>query len=119
MYLPDVIHIIEAISLIAFVALLSLAVMRMTIRVIAYKFTGRRPSIVLRRDLALMLSFLLVVGMPIFIGFFQLEDVFFEGAPPLNRLLYIILRNGIAIAALGYWVWAEYFIIGQEGKEQD
>ena len=119
MHLPAVIDIIEAASLIAFVSLLSLAVMRMVIRVIAYKFTGRRPSIVLRRDLALMLSFLLVVGMPIFIGFFELEHLFFEGAPPLNRLLYILARNGIAIVALGYWVWAEYFIIGQEGKEQD
>lgn len=113
------INVVEAASLILFVALLSLAVMRMSLRVIAYKLVGRRPGVILRRDLTLMLAFLFVVGVPIFIGFFQLEYLFFEGAPALNRLLYVIVRNGVAISALSYWVWAEYFVIGRPGKERN
>ena len=108
--------VVQTISFIVFIALVALAVMRMTLRIIAYKFTGRSPSVILRRDMFLMTAFLLIFGSPLFITFFGLNDVFRDG---VFRLGYTIVRNLVALASLTYWVWAEYFVIGNTDKEND
>lgn len=117
MSIADITQVVEALSFIIFIALVALAVMRMLLRVIAYRMTGREASIILRRDILLMSSFLITFGSPVVISFFGWGDLFFEGGT--SRLWYVLFRNSIAIAALAYWVWAEYFVIGVEGKEKD
>lgn len=108
-------EVINSITFVVFLVLMTLAVTRMLIRVYAYRFTGRRPSIILRRDIALMGSLLLAFGAPVFIQFFGWGDLFFEGGE--YRLIYTILRDLAGLIGLGYWVWAEYFVIGKPGKE--
>lgn len=108
-------EVINSITFVLFIALMALAVVRMLIRVFTYRFTGRKPSIILRRDIALMASLLLAFGAPVVIQFFGWGGLFFEGGS--LRLPYTILRNLAGLTGLAYWVWAEYFIIGKPGKE--
>lgn len=111
---------LAALNLVAFFAFLGLgvlAILRMTLRVINYYKHGNRPSIILRRDIALMTGLIMALGAPIILQFLGLGELFFEGGP--YRLAYTVARDGIGLAGMAYWVWAEYFVIGAPGKEDD
>lgn len=107
----------NGVTFVIFIALTALAVVRMILRVAAYYMVERRPSIILRRDLALLADLLIVFGAPVVIQFFGWGFLFFDGGS--LRLLYTLIRDFIGLAGLAYWVWAEYFVIGVPGKEDN
>lgn len=106
-------NLVNAVGFIGFVALLGLAVVRMLIRLMFYRRVGREASIVLRRDFALLGALLAVFGAAAFLRFFGVEFT------PEGRLAFIIFSDILALGSLGYWVWAEYFVIGRPNKEDD
>ena len=116
MTVDEAIQLVNAVGFLLFVALLGLAVVRMTIRIVFYRIAGREANIILRRDLTLLGSLLVVFGTAAAIRFFGWSDAFAGGWP---RLLYLTANDLIALGALGYWVWAEYFVIGRPNKEND
>jgi hypothetical protein len=113
----DIIQIINAVAFVAFIALTALAVVRMALRLILYWAQDNSPSVILRRDIALLGALLFTFGAPTIIQFFGWGDLFFEGGT--LRLPYTIVRDVIGVGGLAYWVWVEYFVIGVEGKEAD
>lgn len=112
-----IIEIINGIGFLLFVGLLGAALIRMVARIVAYRLSERGPSIILRRDFALLGSFLAIFGTNLAIRFFGLGPVFQD--PGLPRLLYVFIADVLGNGALLYWVWAEYFVIGQIGKENN
>lgn len=113
-------NIIEGVNLVAvviFFVLMALAIFRMGLRVINYYRHQNRPSIILRRDIALMGSLFISLGLPLFIQAVGMGDLFFDGGP--LRLEYTLVRDILGLSGMGYWVWAEYFVIGATGKEED
>jgi hypothetical protein len=111
----DAVDIVNAIAFVAFVGLAVMAVARMALRIVLYYTQGKRPSVVLRRDFALLVGLLFVFGAPVVIQFFGWGHLYFEGGA--LRLPYTIVRNIIGVGSLAYWVYVEYFVIGQDGKE--
>jgi amino acid permease len=116
MSLDQATSILNAIGFITFVALLSLAVVRMALRFVLYNRAGRTSSIVLRRDFALLGALLAVFGSVAFIRFFGWNFLLEEGWP---RFFYILASDIVALGALAYWVWAEYFIIGNLDRKDE
>jgi hypothetical protein len=110
----DIIGAINAVAFVLFVGLAFLAVMRMALRMVIYWATDNSPSVILRRDFALMFALLFSFGAPVVIQFFGWTQ-FFEGGG--QRLIYTIVRDTIGVGGLAYWVWIEYFVIGQQGSE--
>ncbi len=107
-------EIVNALGFIIFLGMLALAVVSMVMRVMLYSRIGRRASIILRRDLALLSSLLFVFGSLALIRFFNIELLLEVGWP---RFFYVVATDIVALSALGYWVWAEYFVIGKPDKE--
>lgn len=111
------IDILNATGFIAFVALLGAAGARMLWRLYSYWRMKSRPSIVLRRDFSLLVALFLVFGSAALIRAFGLADELASDGP--LRFFYLLAANVIANGALAYWVWAEYFVIGHPGKEDE
>lgn len=97
-----------------FVALLGAAVFRMGVRLRAYRQLQKQPSVILKRDFGLLGGLFFVYGTLAAIRFFDLVRFIQE---PLWGFLFILLSDIIAIGALGYWTWVEFFVIGHDGKE--
>ena len=116
MSVDQAVVIANAIGFIGFVSLLALAVVRMAIRLIFYTVTGREASIILRRDFTLLGSLVMIFGFSAIARYAGWYDYLSSGWP---KLIYIIVSDVIGISSLGYWVWAEYFVIGRPGKEED
>jgi len=111
----SIIDIINATAFVAYIGLATLALVRMTLRIMTYYILGNEPSVILRRDMILLGTLLIIFGMPVAIQFFGAGDWFAEGGP--LRLPYTIFRDIIGVGGLAYYVWVEYFIIGRPGKE--
>ena len=107
---------ISTVTLVVAVVLFALASGRMTWRLLTYRALGIRPSIIFRRDFALMGAFLLTFGSGILIRAMGWMPFF---AHDLPRLILNIVLDVVDITALTYWVWAEYRIIGNRSKEND
>lgn len=109
--------VLNAIGFVGFVALLGAATFKMAVRLVQYHWTGRRPSIILRRDILLLGGFFAVFGSAAVIRFFGWNDTL-ESNVGL-RFLYLLAVYCISLGSLGYWTWAEFFVIGHDGKERD
>jgi len=113
----DLINIVNAVGLGVFVLLLAAAAGRLAVRYATYRLEGVRVGVILRRDVILLGALALVFGSVILIRALGWSD--FVASHSEVRLAYIVASDIVALGALGYWTWAEYFVVGKPGKEKE
>ena len=84
--LEDGIRVLNAVGFVGFVALLGAATFKMAQRLVMYAWVGKRASIILRRDITLLVGFFLIFGSAAAIRFFGWGPAF--EASPLLRFLW-------------------------------